>query len=170
MRAQLAQAPAPISEYSTYKPIHSNVPQPSAAPAVDKPATSKPSAKTSKPEPTEPVKEEQSVPEAAKEAGLPGSWEVVEEVEQDDDLETEEDSYTGVASKLNPKKRERYGEEESALAQMEEESREISRHAKGERVPEVYRADAVAPAANSEPVFKAKASKGGNIKKRVKQL
>lgn len=170
MRAQLAQAPAPVSEYSTYTPIHTIAPQPAPVPVVNKAATSSTSTKPSKTEPTEPAKEEQPIPEASKEAGLPGTWEVVEEVEQDDEQETEEDSFGGVGSKLNTKKRQRYGEEESALAQIEEESREISRHSKGERVPEVYRADSVTPAANSEPVFKSKAAKGGNIKKRVKQL
>ena len=91
-------------------------------------------------------------------------------MEQEDEEAVEEEIYSGVGAHPNPKKRERYGEEESALDQMEEESRAISRQTKGERVPEAYRADSLAPAQDSEPVFKSKVAKGGNIKKRVKQL
>lgn len=108
------------------------------------------------------------------EAALPGRWEVVEEEEQESKFrKTVDDDFdvTAEASKANPKKRERYDEDEDALEQMESEARVMSATARGERVPEQYRADGVASTSDSsEPVFKAKAAKGANTKKRVKQL
>lgn len=169
MQNQLAQDPAPISEYSTYTPVAHVAPVAPAVQTAPKKTAAPSTTKASSTEAEEAEVKPEEVPESAKEAPLPGAWQVVEEFE-DDEEEVQDDEYTGVGSKLNLKKRERYGEEESALDQMEEESREISRHTKGERVPEAYRADSLTAPASTEPVFKAKVAKGGNIKKRVKQL
>jgi len=164
----------PHAQFSTYTSTSTAA----SEPQFSKPTEVKPGKGTIKSEP--PPKED--VPSAIEppkstEAAMPGQWEVVEEEDDSDEVKKEElefdgaqDEHADPSRRPNPKKRERYGEEENALDQMEANSRIMTSVNRTERVPEQYRRDAMPSSSSDEPVFKPKVAKGTNIKKRVKQL
>jgi hypothetical protein len=169
--ADAAHSAAYGSAYSTYTQSSTISYQLSPAVVTSKISTSV----SSKPDPlanstpkTAPA-EPPVVEEKSKEAALPGRWEVVEENDKENPYHEIEDDADVKPNTNNSKKRERYGEDENALEQMEAESRIMTSTTTTERVPEVYRPSTVS-AASEEPVFKAKLAKGANVKKRVKQL
>lgn len=164
---------APHAQFSTYTPASTVAP----SPQLSKPPSSKPEKSTSKPTPTPAASDEPNtvveLPPKAKEAAMPGQWEVIEEdAEENPYLKGEQAAEIAASEpepKLNPKKRDRNGQSESDLDQMEAESRAHA-STNTERVPEQYRATALATSSSEEPIFKSKVNKGANIKKRVKQL
>lgn len=174
IRADAANFSPAHSEYSTYTPSTSVEYLPKLPPTAPTAPVSSGEKKASDSPPAPEEAEATPVPEASKEAGLPGKWEVVEEVDDEDvKEETDEEDHKNSSDfgfKSNLKKRDRYAETESALEQMEEESRILASSTKAERVPEIYRAGAPSSSTDPEPMFKVKTQKGGNIKKRVKQL
>lgn len=111
---------------------------------------------------------------SSKEAALPGQWEEVEEESYDNPYFkaeiASEFADAAEARKPNPKKRERYEDDDNALYQMEAESKNSSSTRTAERVPERYRTDLASVEPTEEPMFKKKVAKGANIKKRAKQL
>ena len=102
------------------------------------------------------------------EALMPGKWEEVEEESSENPYFKAQIALANAPPSPNPKKRERYEDDESALEQMEAESRIISASSKTERIPERYKASSVAPEPSEDPLFKKKVAKGANIKKRAK--
>lgn len=162
-----------FSEYSTYKPsVSSDNVQENESKSSTRPIPSKHTQPTS----STPAIDSAVVDDIkSQSAPMPGKWEVVEEDAPDNPYRSkqDDDDFSGQfpSNKPNPKKRERYEDDEDAMDMLEMESRTLSSTATGERVPEQYRSGPmVAPLQEGTSFFKPKAAKASNVKKRVKQL